>query len=164
MQLVPTYSPTPLLSSLLSWGGTGWTEQWARICKTLRSPGIDSVYLPYRPARGYIGWRNRFLGSLKFNKFHHLHCKNWMKFLLHVSIIQINPPWFRFSYKNTIPRWNNLHHRHIGRDCLQLFFYSVQCIVIIEWKNCRCTITSKAHKHSVCLLCHTIPLTDGQSL
>jgi hypothetical protein len=38
----------------------------------LRSPGIDSQhggqerqpYLTYRPAIEYIGWRNRFLGSL----------------------------------------------------------------------------------------------------
>ncbi len=55
-------------------------DAWARICKRLRRPGIDSKestplacvawvrqsYLTYTGPPGYIVWRNRFLGTLGF--------------------------------------------------------------------------------------------------
>ncbi len=62
-----------------------YSEAWARICKRLRSPGINSQpggpvrqpYLTYLPSRLYIGWRNRFLGSLNsLNVYKHSPSRN----------------------------------------------------------------------------------------
>ncbi len=50
MQLVPTRTALhPCFLVYCLGAGQVGTEQWARICKTLRSLGIESVYLSYRP-------------------------------------------------------------------------------------------------------------------